>query len=423
MTVAWRIDSIDARAGAAFGSWRDADLSSGRLEADTASIYFAPPYFLPEAVTSRGIGFGAARGSAQLGVFVYGEELAFATLEALAEFVRRAYLTSGGGDLPGGGAAGGGPRTPPLAPERGGLDLAGLGSPAEDLDGAWNVVGVASQVRETASRLTFRTGTPVSPASFDGNAEAAAKQGGSGDLGGGTLVRGAEELVLALLGRFPLNGRPLDIVPWGESSLRLSNAISRLHLWRSIMEGPNRSVLDAGAQQIGRALNIPSDHPYLLPLIMQGGSPIWPLHLPWEFLIFPVTWGNYRGVDTDPLDDLAAWPLPPEVRPLVGSSEPDPSAFHLMSAICGAPAKLLGSGDGFLAGRTAAILLFCAARILAENAEPFGVAWGSGTLREASLGRVTTTSLQWLMGQWPTQVFPLQIEEIIAEAAALPAGS
>lgn len=424
MTVAWRIDSLDARAGAAFGSWRDADLSSGRLEADTAAIYLAPPYFLPEAVTSRGIGLGAARGRAQLGVFLGGEELAFATLDALAEFVRRAYLASGGGDLPGGGAAGGGPRTPPLEPDGGGPDFGGLVPPGEEgLEGAWNVVGVAFEVRASASRLTFSAGKPVSPVSFDANAEADAKPtGGPGDLGSGTLVRGAEELVVALLRRFPLKGQPSDILTWGESSVRLGNAISRFHLWRNIMEGPNRHVLDAAAQQIGGALGIPADHPYLLPRIMQGGSPIWPFHLPWEFMTYPATWGGYRGGDTDPLDDLAAWPLPPETWPLVGGSEPDPSAFHLMSALCGAPAKLLGSGDGLLAGRTAAILLFCAARVLAENAEPFGVAWGSGPLREASLGRVTATSLQWLMGQWPAQVFPSQVEEIIAGAAALPAG-
>lgn len=423
MTVAWRIDSLDARAGAAFSSWRDPDLSSGKLAADTAAIYLAPPYFLPEAVSSRGIGLGAARGRAQLGVFLSKEELAFATLDALAEFVRRAYLASGGGDLPGGGTAGGGPRTPPPEPEGGGPDTGGLAPPGEEgLEAAWNVVGVAFGVRESASRLTFTAGAPVSPASFDANAEAAAKPtGGSGDFGGGTLVRGAEELALALLRRFPLKGRPSDVVTWGESSVRLGNAISRLHLWRSILEGPNHRVFDAAAQQIGHALDVPTDPRHVLALIMQGGPLIWPFYAPWEFTTFADTWSGFRGRDTDPLDDLAAWPLPSEMWQLVGS-EPDPSAFNLMSAVCGAPAKLLGSGDGRLAGRAAAILLFCSARILAENTEPFGVGWGSGAMHEASLGRVTATSLQWLMGQWPAQVFPSQVEEIIAQAASLPAG-
>lgn len=62
---------------------------------------------------------------------------------------------------------------------------------------------------------------------------------------------------------------------------------------------------------------------------MQGGSPIWPLDAPWEF----TTWSVYRGGDTDPLDDLATWPLPNETWRLVGSGVPDPSAFNLVSAV------------------------------------------------------------------------------------------
>ena len=110
----WMVDALDPRAGMAFASKRTFTLSEERHALREAPcVWIAPPAFQPEPVVSRMIGRAAERGSFQLGVFQDGEELKFATLEALTEFVRRMYLRSGGGD----GLDGGGPPVPPLPSE------------------------------------------------------------------------------------------------------------------------------------------------------------------------------------------------------------------------------------------------------------------------------------------------------------------
>jgi len=117
VSEAWRIDSLDARAGLAFASWRGADLMSPSPQLDQPAVFLSPPTFQPEAVANRAVGFSASRGRAQLGVYLEEAELAFESLEALTEFVRRAYLAGGGGDAAGGGGGVGPPRAPEVGPE------------------------------------------------------------------------------------------------------------------------------------------------------------------------------------------------------------------------------------------------------------------------------------------------------------------
>jgi hypothetical protein len=64
VTIAWRIDTFDARSGYAFTSRRIADLDSPSALADGIDTFFIEaPHFIPERVSSQAIAFGAARAS------------------------------------------------------------------------------------------------------------------------------------------------------------------------------------------------------------------------------------------------------------------------------------------------------------------------------------------------------------------------
>jgi hypothetical protein len=428
---AWRIDSLDARAGIAFASWRFADLISGNIEPERATVFIAPPYFRPDALSNRAMGLSASRGQAQLGVFVQESELAFKTLDALSEFVRRVYQSSGGGDLPGGGGMGGRPR-PPLKPE-GGEPVIGEGAPEElggGIGGAQSLVDVARLYYHICSRLNFTPGVPVQ---FENTVLSEASEGsGGGDDGGGategretstesdraddSLLIGARELLFELVRRFPVHGKSTDILLWCESGTRLGEAIARLDLWRGIIDGPWRNILDQAGKRIDSTLSIGHPNRWALMAALMPQSLVLP---EWYFLKMAPVPGINR-IDSDPVDDLCAWPLPNDVSALIGSTLPNPSAFHLMGAICGSPIKLC-SASATSAARAAAIVLFSAAHIVAETTCPVSSLWFNTERHCEALKAATEVTREWLMQQWPVMVFPQAVENVIGDGAKLAA--
>ncbi|MEP7121883.1 MAG: hypothetical protein ABJE95_13265 [Byssovorax sp.] len=102
MTRAWYIDAYDVRGGYTFASLRDPDLLAASRLRTNPSVFLSPPFFRPEPVINAGMAAGATRHGSQEGLFLDGGEVPFKTTDALAEFVRRAYLASasdgGGGD-------------------------------------------------------------------------------------------------------------------------------------------------------------------------------------------------------------------------------------------------------------------------------------------------------------------------------------
>jgi hypothetical protein len=127
---AWRIDAIDGLGGLAFVSWRPMDLIIGQANLDLPSYAITAPDFRPEPLSSRAVGFAATRRGFQLGVWSGDEELSFATLEAVSQFVMRIYIIAAGRGGSGGttprpegggrGGGGGGERPPerPLEPSK-----------------------------------------------------------------------------------------------------------------------------------------------------------------------------------------------------------------------------------------------------------------------------------------------------------------
>ena len=89
----WRIDALDSRGGLAFASRRAGRFSElgSRLQ-DPLCAFIGAPGFQPEMVANRSIALAGIRGVFQYRLFIGEDEVAFPTLAAVTEFVRRVYL-------------------------------------------------------------------------------------------------------------------------------------------------------------------------------------------------------------------------------------------------------------------------------------------------------------------------------------------
>ena len=422
MSQAWRIDALDARAGLAFASWREADLSSPDL--DRPAVFLSPPAFRPETLASRAIGLAASRGGAQLGLFVEGEELAFAALETLIEFVRRAYLAGGGGD-----AAGGGGTAPPRAPERG--PEIGATEALEDESGAVTaVVETAVVAAKDSEALSISPGEPLASTPLQWRRV----RPGAARPGDGGLAEGAAELVLELLRRYPdAAALPGWRLQWLQAAGRLGGAISRLSLWPALTAGQLGEILDAAGRTLQRQSFLPlppldgeAQGGRLIVVLLFGGAAdgSWMgvrLHDQMEYLVWrhgvAPAWPRQAG---DPLDDLAAWPVPADVGRIAGSAQADPSVLNLLSALSGAPCGLAAAPERS-ARRAAAILLFAAAHVIAEApAASFTDPWTpSGDVHAEALADAAQVAMAWIRRQWPKEIFAGPIESVLHNAAAL----
>ena len=412
MTGAWRIDSIDARAGLAFASWRTSDLDLDVLDLGKPAVFLSPPFFRAEALTSRAIGFSAARGRAQLGVFVGGAELAFESLEDLTEFVRRAYIGGGSGDAGGGGGGGGPPPAPdeptPEVPE-GGLGI------AEEEVFQHPVVMAAKAAASAAANLAFEAGWPVKTQSLEiggTEAETIAKTTSP-------LVDGATEVLLELLRRFPAKLELDAIETWSRSAQSLGGAITRLELWEDIMGGPYGGQLERLVRtMLPQAGEIPPNRNALPALF--GATSIEHISLfrdgSYYYDLMASNWTRWN--DGDPIDQIALWPLPTDIKPLAISNQDDPSAFGLMCAINANPA-ILADRFPLPAVRAWSILHFAAAHLLAESQPPLRGSWLLPMTTNGAREAITRLSGTWLFQQWPKIVFPQPVELAIQEASAL----
>lgn len=421
--TAWRIDSLDARGGLAFASWRHADLITESLDLSRAAVFLSPPTFEPEAVQNRTIAMTATRGQAQLGVFLDDEELAFPTLETLSEFVRRVYTSGGAGDLPGGGAPGGRP-TPPLMPEDEREIPRAPGREGDREDGSYAFLAAANQAALHSSQLPFDAGAPVRWIAFDGKQEA--RQAGPMGPTRSSLALGAAELVLEMLRRFPGPGHT-GFALWADAAHRLGHAVSRLSLWPGVIDGPFGTVFDSAmrvvAGSLARPHPFPNDRHLTSALFGAWGGSGWraqhwldelEYYVKRDSLQISSDGGGERG--GDPIDDLASWPLPREVADLIGRTA-DRSAVSLMSAVCGAPAILAGRVEA--SAQAASILMFCAAHVVGQGAAPPQRGWLLPEAYDAGLDLLGEAAREWLFAQWPATLYPTRVEDLIGAAAGL----
>ncbi len=101
MGKSWFFDALDARSGRAFVSLRSGDLDHvSNLDNFVQSYFISAPKFEPEPLSGSGLGLAAGRGVFQEGLYDEDGEVPFPSLASVVDFVKRSYLSGGGGSGP-----------------------------------------------------------------------------------------------------------------------------------------------------------------------------------------------------------------------------------------------------------------------------------------------------------------------------------
>jgi hypothetical protein len=451
----WYLDAIDPRAGLALATCRKPDLFEEEpIAQDDPTVFLAPPAFEPEIVASRSVALAAGRtGGFQIGMIIAGSELPFSDLDALKEFVRRAYLRSGGGDAPD--PDEGPPPTPieggpdlPLEPDLGTIETEGALDPVKELlDGAKRFQQAARELHPgQAERWTQWPSSAAAPR-HHGGAPAAS------EIGAERLARAGSQLIVEMLRRLPLRGTEADMHEWRARARCLGWAIDRLGLWpllaqRSRMTFTPRSLAESLHRQ-GHIQNDAMDYvtfladhfdhestfTFIIRDVLWDGRDLggFPYYNYWRRYRYdhPAFWfihiknlvqRSAIPVVYDPSDCLDAIPIPRSVafRMVSNEVEPDRATLHhlLVSAI-GSPESLLAASS--LENEFATeLLLFAACQMVAEAARASIDGFGSMfQVDHFALNELIDEALVWLSRNLPQFVFAAEVEGAIGTANAL----
>lgn len=256
------------------------------------------------------------------------------------------------------------------------------------------------------------------------------------------LTAGAVEIVLEMLRRFPLRGKDEDILTWFGSAARLGRAITALGLWGELSAKPWGPVLDLAGEGLRKRLPSPmhrklsnifystrgSGLGLVEALLLQNFFAGWHPYEVKEFLYrmrhrmrpfsFPASMTSTAPA-TDPIDDLACWPVTKQLALLAGAPvAARASVYDLLCLVISAP-DVLHEGQPAIAERATALSIFAAAHITAApNAVP-ALGLMATELGNAALNRVTNVAARWLADQFPKYIFPRPIEDLIRTASKL----
>lgn len=350
MTRPWHIDAFDPLAGLCFASQRGPDLDSENPDLDLPAVYLAPPLFQPETA-SRVIAFSAAHGSFQLGLLIDGLEVAFPTLAALTEFVRRCYLSGGGTD----GAGSRGPVPPPV-PGGTGPEVRLEAESKEAGDSIRWVLRAASNFVELAAKVSNE---PVAFRRFS-------RSQGSGGNDSHALAEIAALLILELWERVPPPGADEALYQFADALERLYRAVWRLGLLGTVLS--SRRLRDQHHTGFDRLFPEPLSR----------------------------LWYSPR---TDPMDDLSCWPVPGTIAAHGIVSVRD----HLL-AVTGNPTRLNGPLE-------AALALFAACHLLPA---PLPFDDRDDPVTRSIHSQYFGQAADWLIGQMPKYAYRPDLEKMIA---------
>ena len=425
--AAWRLESFDLRAGLAFATRRPGQAQSqAQRVRDWPCLFVSPPGFSPEPVDNIAVALAATRGSFDAGLFIDGREMGFATPEDMAEFVRRAYVASAGGDgsdAPGGGdlpppLPPEGPREPPYRPidlERGFEDGGGRAA-------LWQgVLNFDKQAQRCPGGQSFT-------ASWAGIAERPAAR---------SLANGAMQTIAELLARCPAPAAA-EFDRWRTDLQTLGGCISTLGLWDALFEW-HGSQLRHRLQSLGLRLPWPwlrsPDVRYLSYCIFISSLPMdLPHHqvdenyyvYPWhpnvgprfEAFATPKIW-------SEALESLGALPAPLYAASMAPEDLRERASLaSLLSAFVSAPRALLQLGKSDAQAALELILFASACVALVDGAGltagPSAFAgYGLTPLQTARLEALGRNGLRWLIEQLPTRGFEPSLEDLIPQAASL----
>jgi hypothetical protein len=442
----WFIDALDARAGLVFAALQPFSPPDERIVAEAANIlFFSPPEFEPQSVGNRAIGFSAAQASFQEGLFVEGREVAFPNWEAVAEFLRRVYLRSGGGDAP---PTGDGPPLPPEEPKP------PIGPDEEfDTEEPKPPIGPHEEFDTEDSptgRLlfcahAFERKVPKAMPQSDGQPIEVVETenvwndlGQRGSMGSGridrfteaqmsTLCRAAYQILLELIRTEPAPTPSDAAFAWTRSVGRFFHALQAIRLRPAFMfwlqEGRRLAHLAVRVRHDSDLLqHMQMDSDYFAELHNYGHGRLldmpswrWP-HWEYRTIKLPTDSGDF-----DPLSDLEGLPVPLELaHGVVTEGEADPvrpSLRNLLFALLGSPQDLLASA---LIGRQRAeMLLFAAAVIAASGTGRPEFSSRDKNLIVADAARCCAKGEAWLAFNLPKKAFPYRVELEIQRASRL----
>jgi len=430
----WYIDALDARAGQAFAAVRRPDLKDSNIDLGVPGVFVGPPTFQAETVSSRAVGFAATQGCFQLGLFDDNEEIGFGSLQLLVAFVRRAYMSSGGGD----GGSGIGPLPPPVPPERPAgdpirLDVrkwpperSAIGLLLQRADRFQNMAEASSRAIEGVAHVEWWSDGELTrtrgPTDYD------------------VLTRAVALLVDSLLRRFH-RPQTKSFQPWQDACSRLGMVIDRFALWPFLLTDSGVSPVRDLAHRIVRAVpELRNSVQYrtrdrksagaLALIALLGGY--------WQHRFHPYYWDDFyrevlrRGASVgqltmhtplDSIDTLSVLPLPDRIVRHLKLDPRSASVRDLLCIIVASPGLMIRSVDGNLNTSSdlstdiVAILLLAAAHIVGVDRRPYSDA--SRSLLEQFSHDLISEAMKWLRMQLPSGAFPAPIESIISSTAAL----
>jgi hypothetical protein len=445
MTLAWYIDALDALSGYAFASHRTPDQVEQRLPDDSDTVFIEAPHFVAERVSSRAVALGGTHAQFQEGLYLKGDEVPFPTLDAVCDFVRRAYGSGGGGD-DGRGAPnvpeGGGPNNPP--PEFPNMEEAREETDWRTVDPVNALSDAMAAFAETSSYLpTYDVNQCVSaiphlPETLSQPAQA------YGTDAMQRLVRAALRLVLAA---FQLPDSPNDVdAQWAISRSRqtLYECIKRMGLWQQIEAWLSRDerafalvVKTIGALSRGPYLirefdrSLPHRIGLLLAIMLVYGSEIdegtfdpYDLH---EILDYgDVGFRAHQSMEAplDPFGDVARIVIRPRLLPVTFRfPRGAPTLRNLITLACNATCAIKWDR-----AEISELLLFAACYLHVQPGLDF---WHGAYRSQPSQARGQTAyqllatrqmiadGMRWIEANFPRYCFCMDLEELIAATASL----
>lgn len=420
MMALWYIDALDARAGMGLATCRDADLNTNTVDLGRPAVFIGPPFFQGDSVASRAIGFAATRGSFQLGLFLGDEEIAFATLQGVCEFIRRVYISSGGGDTDSGISPA--PAVP--NPESGGEEFRSL--PADQNSIARGMVSFVSSLTKDIASISKLKYSNSKPQELN-RREATHKVSLSAMLGtlagvDALLAYGSAVLIEEMMLRCP--NRAADRGTWMRSMIKLGQMLSRLGLVDSLFRSPDFDRLSRMAHDTDKRFRLFNgrvrEFDAVLPAML-GLAP----YVPWHPRFGPpflAGWHAGSG-SSEPLDDLSSFPIPSVAAKHVGLNPVSASARDLLSVFLADPTVLEGQqATRPEATMIVAFVLLSSMLIVSDGQTSVAAIEGTpigGVLRQD----VVRDAIVWMDSQMPGCLFHRDIEKYIRGASQLRYGT
>jgi len=416
----WYIDALDPRAGMGLATYREPDLNTDTVDLGRPAVFIGPPFFQAESVASRAIGFAATRGSFQLGLFSGDDEnngeIAFSSLQGVCEFIRRVYVSSGGGDTDSGISP-----APVLPnPETGGGEL----PPPPEGGGSVTrrMLVFTSQMSEDIADISQSSLLSSKPTQLS-RREGKYKESLLATLGSLTdvdtlLAYGCAVLLEELIQRIPSSTG--DRGTWMKSMMNLGQMLSRLGMLDSVFQGPEFQRLWNLAKQTDRTHNLFNhfvrEYDAELPMMLGLG-----VYGPWHPRFGPPFWpAHHAGLGAgEPLDDLSSLPIPSVAAKHLRLNPKTASVRDLLSVFLADPRVL--EGEKASTPEAPMIVAFALlASMLIVSADQASLARIDGTRIGDELRRdLARDAVVWMDSQLPGYLFHRDVEKYIRSASLL----